>query len=121
MPQNPQNFVARNSSTNAMTALSTDANGALLVSGTGGVNSALDITTATVVKAAPGRLIRVSVLVAGSAAGAAYDSAATGSDAIGTEIFVIPNTVGIYELDWPCLTGVTVAPGTGQTVAVSFS
>jgi hypothetical protein len=85
-----------------------------------GAQTALNVTAAATVKAAPGRLARINVIVAGSAAGAAYDTAAAANDAVGTEVFVIPNTVGTYEVDWPCQVGITVVPGTGQTIAVSF-
>ncbi|KWN80868.1 hypothetical protein WM24_23835 [Burkholderia ubonensis] len=79
-----------------------------------------NITAAAVVKATPGRLVRINVVVAGSAAGTANDCATTGAAAAANEIAVIPNTVGTYYLDWPCATGIVVVPGTGQTVAVSY-
>jgi hypothetical protein len=86
----------------------------------------LNITSGTVVKGgsgviSPGRLAKISVIVAGSAAGAAYDTNTTGSVATANEIAIIPNTVGIYQLDWPFFTGLVIVPGTGQTVAVSYS
>ncbi len=36
------------------------------------------------------------------------------------QICVIPNTVGITELVWPCFAGITIVPGTGQVISVSF-
>lgn len=80
-----------------------------------------NITAAKAVKASAGRLFKISVLVAGSAAGAAHDCAATGDAATANQIAVIPNTVGIYTVDWPCATGIVIAPGSGQTIAVSYS
>jgi hypothetical protein len=96
-----------------------------------GKNSALNITAATVVKvpadngAVGGlaeicRIVRVQVIVAGSAAGAVYDSKATTGNSAANQVAVLPNTVGTYLIDMPCFTGIVVAPGTGQTVAVSF-
>lgn len=84
----------------------------------GGVRGVFSLTAATVVKSTKGVLFRVSVLVAGSTTGTAYDFNSTTSptNAIG----VIPNTVGIYEFIWPCLTGIVIVPGTGQTVSVSY-
>jgi len=82
---------------------------------------AYNITAASAVKAAAGRLHKISVIVAGSAAGAAHDCAATGDAAAGNEIAVIPNAVGVYTVDWPCSTGIVIVPGTGQTIAVSYS
>lgn len=80
----------------------------------------LGLAAAAVISATPVRLARISVIVAGTTTGAAYDSASTGADAAGNEVFVIPNTVGVYDIDWPCLTGLVVVPGTGQTVAVTW-
>lgn len=82
--------------------------------------SALNIAAATVVKATPGRLMRISVVVAGSAAGAAYDAAATSGNTAANEIAAIPNAVGVIYLCWPCAAGILIVPGTGMTVAVSF-
>lgn len=82
--------------------------------------TALNLTAATSVSTAPCRLARINVIVAGTVPGAAYDSPAAGQDAAGNEVFVIPNTVGVYWIDWPCSNGLTVVPGTGQTVAVAW-
>lgn len=94
--------------------------------------SSLNITAATVVKAAApaqpsglqldgGRIVRVSVIVAGSAVGAVYDSSSTTvGNTAANQLFVIPNTVGVYMVDMPCAAGICVIPGSGQTVAVSY-
>ena len=83
--------------------------------------SALDITAATVVKASNGFVVRVSVLVAGSTTGTVNDSATTGGAAVANEIAVIPNTVGTYAIEFPFANGLTIVPGTGQTVSVSYN
>ena len=91
----------------------------------GGIDTAIqqvyNITAATVVKASPGYAAAVSVIVAGSAAGAVYDSAATTGNSAANQIAVIPNTVGVITLRWPTDYGFTVVPGTGQTLAVSYA
>lgn len=92
-----------------------------LTPGPGGSNSALNISTATVVKASPGILFTINVNTAGSAAGTASDVAATADVAAANLIFEIPNTVGIYKLSWPCLVGIVITPGTGQVVSVAYS
>ena len=84
-------------------------------------NSALNITTATVVKNSSSKLVNIIVLVAGSTAGAVYDSIATTGNSATNQIFAIPNTVGVYTLDFPVTNGIVVAPGTGQTIAISYS
>lgn len=97
----------------------TDALGVQLM-GTG-KSSSLDITIATVVKNAPGRIAKVSVLVAGSGTGSINDTTNTGSVSTANEVYVIPTTQGIFTLDWPCLAGICVTPGSGQTVSVSYA
>lgn len=80
-----------------------------------------NISAATVVKNGQGRCARVSVITAGSTAGAIYDNNSTSSgNTASTQIGTIPNTVGTTEFEWPCGTGITVVPGTGQVVAVAF-
>jgi len=83
--------------------------------------SALDITTATVVKASNGFVVRVSVIVAGSTVGTVNDAATTGAAAVANEIAAIPNTVGTYAIEFPFANGLVIVPGTGQTVSVSYS
>ncbi|CAM2168026.1 conserved hypothetical protein [Burkholderia latens] len=87
----------------------------------GGSLSALDVSASTVVKTSPGTLYRVSVTTAGSAAGAAYDAAATNGNVATNLIAAIPNTVGVYLLEWPCANGILIVPGTGQVVSVSYA
>jgi hypothetical protein len=85
----------------------------------GGRQSSLNITTATVVKAAPGRVATVSVIVAG-AVGTLNDTTTTGAVAAANEIMVIPATIGVYRLDWPVINGIVVVPGAAQVVSVSY-
>jgi hypothetical protein len=83
-----------------------------------GLQTISGITSATVVKASAGRVASVSVIVAG-AVGKIYD--ATGSTSTSNPIYVIPATVGVVFVNLPVSTGIVVAPGSGQTVSVSFS
>jgi hypothetical protein len=91
---------------------------------TGGTLNKLYINTTTaptVIKASKGYIARLSVLVAGSATGALYDCATTAAAVTANEVAVIPETVGVTSLEFPCLTGITVLPGTGQVISVSYS
>ena len=81
----------------------------------------LNITAATVVKAAPGRVIRVQVLVAGSGTGTVNDCLTTGAAAAANQIATIPGVLGPLEVNAACLTGIVVVPGTGQTLAVFYN
>lgn len=92
-----------------------------IVAPQGGVLSHLNITAATVVKAAPGRLWTVTVTTAGSTAGTASDVATTGGVAAANLIAELPNTVGVYSLAWPCATGIVITPGTGQVLSVAYA
>lgn len=117
MPQTPA-YVAVNPA-HALAPMQLDASGSL-VSGSG-KTSRLNITAATVVKAAAGRVARVSVLVVGSTVGTVNDLATTSGAAVANQVAVIPMAVGTYEINMPCAVGILVTPGTGQTLAVSFA
>jgi hypothetical protein len=103
---------------NIVTALNTASQSYVNVQGQA---NSVAITSATVVKAAPGRICSVSVIIAGSATGRVYDATATGVTA--KPLYVIPDAVGLapYVVNLPASFGIVVAPGTGQTVTVSYS
>ena len=80
----------------------------------------LNITTPTVVKLGAGRVAKVSVIVAGSAAGSVNDCATTGAAAAANELAPLPNAVAPLDLGFAYSTGLVIIPGTGQTLAVSY-
>lgn len=82
--------------------------------------TALAISNITTVKPSPGAILQVAVLVAGSGAGAVYDCAATANASTSNAVAPILNTVGVQEISIPCLVGVTVKPGPGQQITVSY-
>jgi len=86
-----------------------------------GQTSTKNVSASTVIKATAGRVFRVSVVTAGSAAGAVHDTTTTGAVAAANKIATIPNTVGIYDLNWPCASGIVLVPGTGQVLAISYT
>ena len=124
MPQSPlAATVARSIINNAQTSLVADANGNLRVSvvtPADAKSSLHDITSAVTVLAAPGWIINVNVVVAGSAAGSINDCATTGAVAAANQIAVTPAATGSCLMNWPALVGITVTPGTGQTLAVAY-
>jgi len=121
MPQAPlQANVALNAA-NKSSQLQMDASGNLLV-GNGSSNK-LNITAITVVKATAGRICKVNVNAANSTAVKVYDCATTGAAAAANLIYAGPATgvAGtVVPLDFPCLTGIVVDPGTAGAVSVSF-
>lgn len=84
-----------------------------------GAQNFTNVTVPTVIKASSGRVCEISVTVAGSAPGAVYDGATT--SATGKALYVIPNTVGVYVVNLPTSFGLLVVPGSGMTVAGSWS
>lgn len=84
-----------------------------------GAQNSGSLTSATLVKLGASRVATVSVTVAGSATGRIYDTNAASSTT--NPIYVIPNTVGVTFVNMPVGIGLVVAPGTGQSVTVSYS
>ena len=84
-----------------------------------GIVSVSGMTSATLVKSSAGRVCNVIVVVGGSAVGKVYDV----STVAGTSnpVFTIPTTAGVYPVNCPTNNGIVVAPGTGQTISVSYS
>lgn len=91
-----------------------------LVPPDGGAFNALNLTAATVVKASPGRVFTVVVNTAGTTAGGIYDAATTAGNTAANLIANI-EAAGVYELSFPCLTGILFTPGTGMVASVAYS
>lgn len=83
------------------------------------LKTSLNITAPTVVKAGPGTILSVLVQVAGSAPGSVND-VATDAPAAANQVAVIPNALETMALNFPCLVGILIVPGAGQTLSVSF-
>ena len=101
---------------NSVTAINTLGQTYLQVSGS---KVSTQISVATLLSVGQGRLARVIVTTAGSAAGSIYDASA--ASATTPKIFVIANTLGVTEVNIPVNNGIVIAPGTGQVVTVSYS
>lgn len=92
-----------------------------LVPSPGGTATTLDVTAATVIKASPGRVFTVSVLVAG-AAGAIYDSISTTGNTAANQIGAIPAVAGPLNFNaFPCVNGIVVVPGAAQVLSIAWS
>ena len=91
-----------------------------------GSKSALAITAPTLLDTTgvssytPRRISHVHVLVAGVTLGSVNDAATVAAAAAGNLVYNVPNTVGIYLVDFPMILGIVVTPGTGQTLSVSY-
>jgi hypothetical protein len=83
-------------------------------------STALNITSPKALKNAGGTLLAVSVIVPGDGPATLHDCAAPGAASIENQVASIPGAVGTYQINFPCLVGIAVVPGPGQTLAVSF-
>ena len=104
---------------NIVTAINGWSQTTLQVEGNASATEITEIAAAALVKIGEGRIARVSVIVGGSAVGYIHDAIL--STASGPRVYTIPNTVGVYEVNMPVSSGIVVAPGTGQTVSISYS
>ncbi|MDE2471884.1 MAG: hypothetical protein KGL35_24950 [Bradyrhizobium sp.] len=80
----------------------------------------LNITVATLIKAAPGMLVSFSVNVAG-AAGTINDAATVGAAAAANAICATPAAVEAVFFPAKFQNGLVVVPGAGQTVTVTWT
>jgi hypothetical protein len=78
------------------------------------------VTGATIITTGAARLHTINVVVAGSAAGAAYDAATVPAGTAATQLISIPNALGSYPVNMQVTNGIVVTPGAGQTLAVSW-
>ena len=95
-----------------------------------GKNALLNVSASTVVAQGAGvgfysggpkgRAQRVNVLVAGTTAGGVYDSSTIAGAVAAAQLAAIPNVIGSYLVDMPFFVGLTVVPGAGQTVSISY-
>ncbi len=123
MAQNPLAATVAKNPSNQQTPLSTDAAGSLRANAIPG-NTALGISANTVVKSAPGRVGTANVVVGGSTAGGIYDCLTTAAIGTTNQIAVLPPLtsaqVSALTINMVAKLGITVIPGTGQTVNVAF-
>lgn len=91
-----------------------------------GTSSKLNVSTATVIKATPGRACRLIVQTAPSAGSITInDTTTTGAAAAANQIFTIAfgsaPAGSIFNLDFPCTSGIVISSvGTGGVVAFSY-
>jgi hypothetical protein len=105
-------------SQNIVTALNNQAQTSLEIEG---LKNATGITTATLVSAVPGRVARISVTIAGTGSATIYDASSIATATGGRIMAVVTNTVGVYVINMPVTYGIVVVPGSGMTVAISYS
>lgn len=80
-----------------------------------------EIIEKTAVKTSSGIVAKVSVISSGSGTGTIYNANSIGTAIVGTRIYVIPNAVGIYDVNLPSNTGIVVEPSAEMIVVISYS
>jgi len=123
MPQSPIASATSVNPNGKFVMNQSDASGNLMV-GAGSTNK-LNISAITAVKGSAGRVCKVTVITAATAGNfAVYDVATTGAAATTNAIIKYtaswPAVGTVINLDFPCLAGIVVDPGTSGVVAVSF-
>ncbi len=143
MPQNAMQANVALTSANLPGPLHMDADGYLKVSAIGsaadgsnlvaeGSSAALNVTAAAVVKATPGRVVRIVVVSPGTTSGAftVNNCATTGAATTANTIWTLPyngaaNVAGaVFTLDMPASVGIVVSavPGGGSPqLSISYS
>lgn len=84
----------------------------------GGTLNQLVISTNTVVKGSPGQVCSVSIITSGSTSGAIHDCTTSGAATSGN--VMMPLTSGTFYAPFKASKGITVIPGTGQVLSVSY-
>ena len=86
-----------------------------------GSTTSATVTAPTMVITGPGRLVNVSVLVAGTTTGTVNNAASTGAAAAANALRIAPNTVGVHDANQVFTVGLVIVPGTGQSLNVTYS
>ena len=87
----------------------------------GGKTTSATVTAQTVIATGSGRLVNISVVVAGTTVGTINNSQIIPSITAGNAIAAIPTTIGVYPCGCNFTNGLIVTPGTGQSVNVTYS
>jgi len=108
--------------------LTTQKNGVVAINNVGQANlrgqgtvTSATVSADTLVLTGKGYLVRVSVIVAGSAAGGVYNTNATASAATANQLIVVPNTVGILNAGLVFTSGLVIKVGSGMSLNVTYA
>lgn len=86
-----------------------------------GKTTSATVATQTVIATGSGRLVNISVIVAGTTVGKANNAQIVANITTGNAIVTIPNTIGVYQCGCNFTNGLIITPGTGQSVNVTYS
>lgn len=108
-------------STNIASLSTNIANLATTSSYLAGKNTSSTVTSSTLVVAGSGRLVGVSIIVAGTTSGLIHNSATTGGASASNALVATPVTIGFYAVGQRFTNGLVIVPGTGQSINVTYS
>jgi hypothetical protein len=86
-----------------------------------GSNTSATASADTLVLTGSGRLINVSVTVAGTTVGAIHNSLTVAGASSTNMLATVINTVGVYPMNLLFNTGLVIVVGTGQEMNVTYS
>lgn len=87
----------------------------------GGKLTSSTATSQVVAVTGSGRLVSISVIVAGTTNGTVNNAQTTTLAAASNALVAIPNTIGVYQCGCAFTNGLVITPGTGQSVNVTYS
>jgi hypothetical protein len=86
-----------------------------------GTATSATVTGSTIIFSGKGYLVKYTVVVAGSASGLINNASSTVAPAASNALCATPNTVGIYPVGMVFTNGLTIVPGTGQSINVTYT
>lgn len=86
-----------------------------------GTVTSVSVSATTLVFTGSGRIVNMSVITAGSAAGLVHNASSVGGITTANALCVIPTTVGVHVCNQVFTNGLVIDPGAGQVVNVTYS
>lgn len=86
-----------------------------------GTNTSQTYAASAVVSTNPGRLVNVSITLAGSSSGAIHNCTTVAAATAANKLAVVGNTLGVVNLNLLFNTGLVIITGTGQQFNVTYS
>jgi hypothetical protein len=86
-----------------------------------GSNTSATVSANILVLTGPGRLVNVSVTVAGSTNGAIHNSSTVAGASVTNKLATVGNTIGVYPMNLLFTNGLVIVVGTGQELNVTYS
>lgn len=86
-----------------------------------GTNTSTTVSANTLVITGPGRLVNVSVTVAGTTNGAIHNVSTVAGASATNMLVTVANTIGVYPVNALFTNGLVIVVGTGQELNVTYS